>query len=430
LTPIHSHPYWNFHSRRALRPGVFLPAIPRVAFRTAPLLAFLLIACGDSAPEKAAPKVAVANPVERDVLEWDDYTGRIEATQSVEVRARVSGYLESVQFRPGQIVEAGALLFVIDPRPYQAELDRAKAAAAQSRSALELARNEAQRAGRLVARNAISQEEYEARTAGLRNAEAELQGADAAIRTAALDLEFTQIRSPIRGRVSRDLVNVGNLINGGTAGATLLTTVVSLDPIHCYFEVDERAYLRYADLARAGIRASSRDAANPVLLQLSDETDFPHVGKMDFVDNVIDPATGTMRGRAIFPNPDLKLTPGLFARVRLIGSGKYKATLLPDAAIGTDQAERFVLVVDAENQVARKKVVPGPMIEGWRIVREGVTAADRVVIGGLQAVHAGSVVDPQDKPLAVPASFRSTELPANVKIPDPPPRADAPAPER
>ena len=226
-----------------------MSASSRSAFR-AVLLLLLTAACGDSTPEKPAPKVAVAHPVEREVLEWDDYTGRLEATHSVEVRARVSGYLESVAFRPGQIVEAGALLFVIDPRPYQAELDRAKAAAAQSRSALELARNEARRAGRLVERKAISQEEYEARTAGLRNAEAELQGADAAVRTAQLDLEFTQIRSPIRGRVSRDLVNVGNLINGGSAGATLLTTVVSLDPIHCYFEVDERAVLKYTDLAR------------------------------------------------------------------------------------------------------------------------------------------------------------------------------------
>jgi RND family efflux transporter MFP subunit len=388
---------------------------------------FVLVACGDSAPEKPAPKVAVANPVEREVLEWDDYTGRIEATHSVEVRARVSGYLESVAFRPGQIVDAGALLFVIDPRPYQAELDRAKAAAAQSRSALELARNEARRASRLVERKAISQEEYEARTAGLHNAEAETQGADAAVRTAALDLEFTQIRSPIRGRVSRDLVNVGNLINGGSAGATLLTTVVSLDPIHCYFEVDERAVLKYTSLARAGRRASSRDAPNPVLLQVADEDGFPHVGAMDFVDNAIDPSTGTLTGRAIFPNADLKLTPGLFARVRLIGSGKYGATLLPDSAIGTDQAERFVFVVDGQNTISRKKVVPGPMIEGFRIVREGVTPADRVVVAGLQAVHPGLVVDPQDAPLQVPERFRSVELPDNVRIPEPPAR-DAGAP--
>ena len=407
-----------------------LRAAHRPATSLVPLVFALLVACGDSTPEKPAPKIAVANPVEREVLEWDDYTGRLEATQSVEVRARVSGYLQSVEFRPGQIVEAGALLFVIDPRPYQAELDRAKAAAAQSRSALELARNEARRAGRLVERKAISQEEYEARTAGLRNAEAELQGADAAIRTAALDLEFTSIRTPIRGRVSRDLVNVGNLINGGSAGATLLTTVVSLDPIHCYFEVDERAVLKYTDLARVGRRASSRDAPNPVLLQVADEDGFPHVGTMDFVDNMIDPSTGTLTGRAIFPNPDLKLTPGLFARVRLIGSGKYEATLLPDAAIGTDQAQRFVYVVDAENKVVRKKVVPGPMIEGFRIVREGVTPADRVVVAGLQAVHPGVVVDPQDAPLQVPERFRSVELPENVRIPDPPARADGAPPGR
>ena len=256
--------------------------LPRLVARRGPLAGaiascslLLSIACGESTPEATLPKVAVAHPVEREVLEWDDYTGRLEATNSVEVRARVSGYLQSVAFRPGQIVDAGALLFVIDPRPYQAELDRAKAAAAQSRSALELARNEARRAGRLVERKAISQEEYEARTAGLRNAEAELQGADAAVRTAQLDLEFTQIRSPIRGRVSRDLVNVGNLVNGGSAGATLLTTVVSLDPIHCYFEVDERAVLKYTDLAAVGRRASSRDAPNPVLLQVADEDGLP-----------------------------------------------------------------------------------------------------------------------------------------------------------
>jgi RND family efflux transporter MFP subunit len=390
------------------------------------LLTLLAIACGDSTPEKHAPKISVARPVEREVLEWDDYTGRIEATNSVEVRARVSGYLQSVGFRPGQIVEANALLFVIDPRPYQAELDHAKATAAQTRSALELARNEARRAGRLVERKAISREEYEARTATLRNAEAEVQGADAAVRTAQLNLEFTQVRSPIRGRVGRDLMNVGNLINGGSAGATLLTTVVSLDPIHCYFEVDERAVLKYTDLATAGRRASSRDAPNPVLLQLADEDGYPHVGKMDFVDNAIDASTGTLTGRAVFPNPDLKLSPGMFARVRLIGSGKYRATLLPDAAIGTDQSERFVLVVDDENKIARKKVVPGPMIEGFRVVREGVTTADRVVIAGLQAVHPGSVVEPQETTLEVPERFKSVELPENVQIPDPPPATAPP----
>jgi multidrug efflux system membrane fusion protein len=334
----------------------------------------------------------------------------------------VSGYRPS-RSAPGQIVEAGALLFVIDPRPYQAE-PTALAAAAQARSSPQPG-NEARRAGRLVDRKAISQRSNEARTAGLRNAEAQLQGADAAVRYAQLDLEFTQIRSPIRGRVSRDLVNVGNLINGGSAGATLLTTVVSLDPIHCYFEVDERAVLKYTDLAALGRRASSRDAPNPVLLQVADEDGFPHVGTMDFVDNAIDPSTGTLTGRAIFPNPDLKLSPGLFARVRLIGSGKYRATLLPDTAISTDQAERLVFVVDGENKVARKKVVPGPMIEGFRIVREGVTEDDRVVVAGLQAVHPGSIVDPRDAPLQVPERFRSVELPENVRIPPPPAPADA-----
>ena len=391
------------------------------------LLPLLAVACGQSQPEKPPPKVAVAHPVEREVLEWDDYTGRLEATSSVEVRARVSGYLQSVAFRPGQIVDANALLFVIDPRPYQAELDRAKANAAQTRSARELARNEARRASRLVDRKAISQEEFEARTATLRNAEAEVQGADAAVRTAQLNLEFTEVRSPIRGRVGRDLMNIGNLINGGSAGATLLTTVVSLDPIHCYFEVDERAVLKYTDLATAGRRASSRDAPNPVLLQVADEDGYPHVGQMDFVDNAIDPSTGTLTGRAVFPNADLKLTPGLFARVRLIGSGKYRTIMLPDAAIGTDQDERFVLAVDGENKVARKKVVTGPMIEGFRVVREGVTTDDRVVVAGLQAVHPGSVVDPQDAPLDVPEHFRSVDLPANAVIPDPPRPSGTPA---
>ena len=361
------------------------------------LLATILAGCRPAVEESGPPpppRVIVAQPIVRPIVEWDEYTGRLEAVAAVEVRSRVSGYLQSIHFTEGEIVAAGALLFIVDPRPYAAEVRRAEANVSEARArreqadaqvtqaeaeqkraaaSLELARRRLERTKSLVERNVETQEdldireseflqaqaEADATTAQIASAEAAAATAAAAIETAQaqldgakLELDYTKIRAPIAGRVSRRLVTEGNLIEGGGPVATPLTSIVSLDPIHFYFDADEQSFLKYARLAREGKRQSSRDVRNPVFLALADESGYPHSGHMDFVDNRLDAGTGTMRGRAILPNADLSLTPGLFARLRLPGSGRYEAVLIPDTAVGFDQAEQFVYVVGTDD-VAR-----------------------------------------------------------------------------
>jgi RND family efflux transporter MFP subunit len=344
----------------------------------------------------------VARPLVRQITDWDEYTGRLAAVDSVEVRARVSGYLQSVHFDDGAIVEKGDLLFVIDPRPYRAVLHRTKAQAGQAEARLQLAHDERVRAERLFKSRAISEEELNARIATERTAAARLKAAEAAVQSAELDRGFTQVRAPISGRISRELVTEGNLISGGTANSTLLTTIVSLDPMYVYFPADERAYLRYARLARRGVRPSSRRHSNPVRLQLADEKGFPHWGRMDFVDNRIDEATGTIMGRAVVPNPNYLLVPGLFARVKLAGRRPFPALLIPDAAIGTDQAQKFVYVVGRDNIVGRKQVQLGEVYDGLRVIRKGLTPIDEVIVKGVQRASAGSPVTPQRISLEAP----------------------------
>jgi RND family efflux transporter MFP subunit len=358
----------------------------------------LLNACQQqqaSAPPPPPPKVTVSQPVVREVVEWDEYTGRLEAVESVEVRARVSGYLQTVHFTDGAIVKKGALLFVIDPRPYQAELNRAKAALEQAIARHERTQKDFARAQQLVKSRAISEEEVDTRGADQREARESVQAARAAVEAARLNVEFTEVKAPISGRIGRHLVTQGNLINGGTAESTFLTTIVSLDPIYCYFEADERSYLKYVRLSRTGERPSSRDVRNPAYLALANETGFPHQGYIDFVDNRLDPNTGTMMGRAVLPNPELMLTPGLFARVRITGSGKYKALLLPDEAFGTDQTQRFAFVVNDQNTVEYRQVELGPMSDGLRVVRNGLKPEDWVIVNGVQRVRPGAKVDPE-----------------------------------
>ena len=360
----------------------------------------LLNACQQqqaSAPPPPPPKVTVSQPVVREVVEWDDFTGRLEAVESVEVRARVSGYLQSLHFTDGAIVKKGALLFVIDPRPYQAELNRTKASLEQAIARHERTQKDFARAQQLVKSRAISEEEVDTRGADQREARESVQAARAAVEATRLNVEFTEVRAPISGRIGRHLVTQGNLINGGTAESTLLTTIVSLDPIFCYFEADERSYLKYVRLSRTGERPSSRDVRNPAYLALANETGFPHQGYIDFVDNRLDPNTGTMTGRAVFPNPDPTLTPGLFARVRITGSGQYKALLLPDEAFGTDQTQRFAFVVNDQNTVEYRKVALGPIIDGLRVIRDGLKPGEWVVVDGVQRVRAGAQVDPQQQ---------------------------------
>jgi RND family efflux transporter MFP subunit len=364
-------------------------------------LVFLLPACQQqpAATPPPPPQVTVSQPVARDVIEWDEYTGRLEAVESVEVRARVSGYLQSVHFTDGAVVKKGALLFVIDPRPYQAELNRAQAGLEQVSARFERTQKDFARAQQLVRARAISQEEVDTRSADQREAQEAVQAARAAVDAARLNVEFTQVKAPISGRISRQLVTEGNLINGGTGNATLLTTIVSLDPIYGYFEVDERSYLKYTGLWRNdnGRRPDAREAKTPVYLGLANETGFPRQGHLDFINNQLDANTGTMTGRAIFPNPDLALVPGLFARVRLPGSSQYEALLLPDEAIGSDQTQRFVLVVNDQHTVEYRKVALGPMIDGLRVIRDGLKPQDWVIVNGVQRVRPGAKVDPQQQ---------------------------------
>ncbi len=360
-------------------------------------LVLLLVACEprQASPPPPPPKVTVSQPVVRDVVESDEYTGRLEAVESVDVRARVSGYLQTVHFTDGTNVKKGALLFVIDPRPYQAELNRTKAALEQAKAQYERTQKDFARAQQLVKTRAMSQEEVDTRAAEQRQAEEAVQAARAAVDATQLNVEFTQVKAPISGRISREFVTAGNLIMGGTADSTLLTRIVSLDPIYGYFDVDERSYLKYARLWRDGKPTDSREVKISVDLGLADERGFPHQGQLDFVDNRLDPNTGTMTGRAIFLNPNLTLVPGLFARVRLPGSSKYQALLVPDEAIGSDQTQRFAFVVDDQNIVEYRKLELGPMIDGLRVIRDGLKPEDWVIVNGVQRVRPGAKVDPQ-----------------------------------
>jgi multidrug efflux system membrane fusion protein len=343
----------------------------------------------------APPTVSIVQPVAREVVEWDDYIGRLESPATVEVRARVSGYLEKVHFKEGKEVKKGDVLVTIDPRPYQAELDRAEAEFDRAQSQAELANSEAERAKRLILTKAISEEDFDTKTRTYASALAAARSAKAALAAAKLNLEFTEIRSPIDGRISRALVTEGNLISGGVsgAGATLLTTVVSLDPLYLYSDADERAILKYLKLRREGKRVSARDVEIPAEMALADETDFPHKGYIDFVDNRIDPNTGTLRARGVFSNADHSLSPGFFGRIRIPGSGKYPALLIPDRALGSDQSVKFVYVVNAEKKIEFRPVTLGPMVDGLRVVKEGLKPGEQIVVEGLLRVRPGAVVE-------------------------------------
>lgn len=362
------------------------------------LLSPLLAGCTpDAAAHSAtppAPAVDVARPVVRDIVEWDEYTGRLAAKEAVEVRARVGGFVDSIHFTDGQLVQKGDLLFVIDPRPFKAVLAGADAEVKRQETRLELAKNELERGARLVRSNAISAEEHDARAKAVDEVSAALEGARAARERARLEVEFTEVRAPMAGRTSRHLVSIGNLVSGGTNESTLLTTIVTLDPIHAYFDVDEQAFLRYARLAMTGERASSRDTPTPVQLALADDGDFRFDGHMDFVENELDPRSGTLRGRAIVDNKDTRLLPGVFVRLRLPGTGLYRAVLVPDAAVGTDQTERFVYVVDAQGVVAVRKVGLGRLVDGLRVIKTGLTGDETIVVRGVQRVRPGAAVTP------------------------------------
>lgn len=362
------------------------PSPARRVARLLPLLlaAALATACSSSASDGAetmpAPEVSVARVLEREVRQWDDFTGRVVAVETVELRPRVSGYVQRVAFEEGQLVRKGDLLFEIDPRPYRAALARAEAELARARSEARLAAAQDERARALVEARAISREEFETRSAASAQGNAAVRAAEAAVAAARLDLEFTQVRAPVDGRAGRAMVTVGNLAQ---ADATVLTTVVSQDPVHVYFEADEQTWLRYSRDAAAG----RGDGERKVRVGLAGEEGLPHEGTLDFIDNRVDPATGTIRARAVLRNPDGLFTPGLFARVQLEDARETTALLVDDKAVLTDQDRKYVYVVDGEGRAQRRDIRIGRLADnGLRIVEEGLQAGDRVIVSGVQKV--------------------------------------------
>jgi multidrug efflux system membrane fusion protein len=344
-------------------------------------------------PPSAPPEVSVAPVIEKRVKDWDEFTGRLQAVETVEIRPRVSGYIDKVAFTEGSLVKRGALLFVIDPRPYQAEYDRAAADVKRFKTALELGSIELARVQRLKDSGAVSQEELDERKSTVAQAEANVAGAEAARESALLNLNFTRVTSPVDGRVSRAEVTRGNLVTGGSNGGTLLSSVVSMNPIYLYFDADEQSYLRYTQMARAG--ESTQAAGSPVHVGLANEEGFPHSGAVDFIDNQLNPQTGTIRARAVLQNNNGQFTPGLFARVQLLASGEYPAILIEDRAVNTDQSQKYVLLLGADNKIEYRKVKLGRVIDGLRVVREGLKAGDVIVVNGAQRVHPGVTVTPQ-----------------------------------
>lgn len=381
--------------------------------RLFPLLLFvwMLNSCErpPQAPAPASPPspVTVSRPLGIEMVEWDEFIGRLEAPASVEIRARVSGYLEKIHFKEGSDVKAGDLLITIDPRPYKAVVDRAQADFERAQVHVELARMESKRAKALIESKAIAVEEIEQRHQALAEAEAGLRSARATLETATLDLEFTQLKSPITGRVGQALVTEGNLVSGGSnnSNATVLTTIVSVDPIHCYLDVDEQSALKYRELRRLGKRASALDQEIVAEMGLANEQGFPHKGVIDFVDNRLDPSTGVIRSRALFANPGGAMAPGFFARVRIPGSGKYAALLVRDNAVGSDQGKPFLFIVGADKIVKQVPVEIGPLHAGLRVVKSGITKDDLVIVDGVALARNGVRVDVKSE---IPMSLATT----------------------
>jgi RND family efflux transporter MFP subunit len=381
----------------------------RAVSSAASLSAVLLLAGCGQAPQRPAgggpppPSVTVAAPVKRMVTDQDEYVGRFVAIDSVEVRARVSGYLDRIEFADGQLVKQGDLLFVVDKRPFETALDQAKANLSQSRANLSFAEADLQRGTALVDQRTISVQTYDQRIQAKKVAEAAVQAQEAAVRQATLDLEFTELKAPVAGRIGDRRVSPGNLVTGGTAGnTTLLATIVSVDPMRFEFTFDEASYLRYQRMAKGDLR--SREAGITIALKLLDEPDFPHQGRMDFVNNVIDTSSGTIRGRAVLTNADGVFTPGMFARVQVPGSPPYSALLVPDTAIGTEQARKYVLVVDSENTARIKYVTLGQLSGNLRVIKSGIDENDRIVVNGLMRARPNTKVNPQQEGAPPPAS--------------------------
>jgi RND family efflux transporter MFP subunit len=376
-----------------------IPCFPRLSAALLPL-ALALSGCGQSQQPAGPPPpaVTVAKPVQRAVTDLDEYVGRFVAIDSVEIRARVSGYLDQIHFRDGQMVKQGDLLFTIDKRPFENTQAQARANLAQAKANLAFTEADLERGRQLVRDRTITEQLFEQRTQAFRSAQASVAANEATVRQAGLDVEFTELRAPVAGRIGDRRVSPGNLVAGGTAATTtLLATIVSLDPVRFEFTMDEASYLRYERFSQSGKEVTGRDGGVKVGLKLLDDKGFDHAGHMDFVDNVIDRSSGTIRGRAVFSNPTGVLTPGMFGRIRVPGSPTYNALLVPDAAIGTEQIKKFVLVVDKDNTAVQKYVTLGQLTEdNLRVIKDGLDATDNVVVNGLARVRPGQKVTPQE----------------------------------
>jgi multidrug efflux system membrane fusion protein len=380
-------------------------------------LAGVSAGCSSSAQPKApAPvEVSVAEVICKQIADNDEFTGRLEAVHAVEVRPRVSGYLQSVHFKEGEIVREGDLLFQIDPRPFQAEVDRLKGELSQAKAQRARAESDFERAERLHNNDGMSAEEYDRRAAVRNEAQARIASTEAALRGAELNLEFTRVTAPITGRVGRAEITEGNLVEGGAGQIKPLTTLVSLDPIYVYFDVDEQTYLKYARITQTR-RTSSHELRGEALLALADEDGFPHVGQVSFVDNQVSSSTGTIRLRATFANKNLALTPGLFARIRLQGGGEQSGCLAKDEAIITDLNQKYVFVLGKNNALEYRTVKLGPIMEGLRVVRAGLHEGDTIVVSGLQRVRPGATVTPRKVSMAGQANPQGDTSPQSVLV--------------
>lgn len=351
-------------------------------------LSVLLVGCDKGVAQNAvpqAPSVSAANVVVKSISQWDSFNGRIEAVESVQLRPRVSGYIDKVNYTDGQEVKKGEVLFTIDDRTYRAALEQAQATLARAKTQASLAQSEANRTDKLINTNLVSREEWEQRRSAAAQAQADIRAAQAAVDAAQLNLDFTKVTAPIDGRASRALITSGNLVTAGDS-ASVLTTLVSQKTVYVYFDVDESTYLHYQNLARSGQGASSNHLALPVEIGLVGEEGYPHQGKVDFLDNQLTPSTGTIRMRALLDNSQRQFTPGLFARVRLPGSAEFKATLIDDKAVLTDQDRKYVYIVDKDGKAQRRDITPGRLADGLRIVQQGLTPGDKVIVDGLQKV--------------------------------------------